>query len=177
MPYACSVRHPSAEIASSAFVPDDVQVWHGVQIRERVIVGFGTILGKNVYVDFGVVIGNNCKIQNNVSIYHGVVLGNGVFVGPHVTFTNDPYPRAVNPDGSLRGAEDWTVIPTAVNEGASIGAGAVILPGIVIGEWAMVGAGAVVTENVPAYGLVVGNPAHVIGWVDRRGQRITGPPP
>ncbi|MEM3433520.1 MAG: acyltransferase, partial [Candidatus Methanomethyliaceae archaeon] len=123
------------------------------------------ILGKGVYIDVGVTIGNNVKIQNYVSVYHGVIIEDGVFIGPHVCFTNDLLPRAINPDGSLKTGNDWTVTGTLVRRGASIGANSTIRCGVTIGEWAMVGAGSVVTQDVPPYGLVYGNPARLHGFV------------
>jgi acetyltransferase-like isoleucine patch superfamily enzyme len=96
-----------------------------------------------------------------------------VFVGPHATFTNDKTPRAVTPDGEVATDEDWTVVPTLVREGAAIGAGAVVVPGITIGRWAMIAAGAVVTRDVPDHGLVMGNPARLRGYVCACGRRLS----
>jgi acetyltransferase-like isoleucine patch superfamily enzyme len=125
-----------------------------------------------VYVDTGVQIGNRAKIQNNVSLFAGVTIEDGVFLGPHVCFTNDLVPRAINPDGSIKGAEDWHIDSTLVKKGAAIGANSTIVCGVTIGEWAMVGAGSVVTKSVPAYALVYGCPARVMGWVTPRGERV-----
>jgi UDP-2-acetamido-3-amino-2,3-dideoxy-glucuronate N-acetyltransferase len=157
--------HPTADVAPDATIGDGTRVWHHAQVRERARIGAECILGKNVYVDAGVAIGDRCKIQNNASIFHGVTIEDGVFIGPHAVFANDRYPRAVNPDGSLKTDDDWTVEPTLVREGASIGAAAVVLPGVTIGKWAMVAAGAVVTASVPDHAIVRGNPAAVAGWV------------
>ena len=99
-------------------------------------------------------------------IPHGVTLEDGVFVGPSVSFTNDKYPRSINPDGTLKSSEDWDVSETVVKYGASIGANATILCGVILGEWCMVAAGAVVTKDVPAYTLVAGNPARIVGPVN-----------
>ena len=103
---------------------------------------------------------------------HGVTLEDGVFVGPSVVFSNDKYPRSVTPDGVLKSADDWTMVPTLVREGASLGAGCVIVCGVTIGEWAMVGAGAVVTKDVPDYALVMGCPAKIVGEVDKTGKVV-----
>jgi len=130
------------------------------------------VLGKGAYVDFDVRIGDNVKIQNRASIYHGVTLENGVFVGPHVVFTNDKLPRAINPDGSLKSEDDWELGRILVEEGASIGAGAIIVTDVTVGRFAMVGAGAVVTKDVPDYGLVYGNPARLAGYVCENGHRM-----
>jgi len=142
------------------------------QVREEAFIGRNCILSKGVYIDAGVHIGNNVKIQNGISIYHGVTLEDGVFCGPHCVFTNDRQPRAINPDGSLKGMEDWVVSETLVKTGASIGAHATIICGITIGRWAMIGAGAVVTRNVLDYGLAYGNPARLHGFVCPCGEKL-----
>ena len=98
-------------------------------------------IGKGVYIDTDVVIGDKVKIQNRASLYRGVTVEDGVFIGPHVVFTNDRYPRAITPDGRLQTDDDWQPEPTLVRHGASIGAGSVIISGVTIGRWAMVGAG------------------------------------
>src|SRR6478672_11524154 len=121
----------------------------------------------------GVVLGDRVKIQNAALVYHGVTVGNGVFIGPGAILTNDRNPRAVTATGDLASADDWTVTPIHLGDGASIGAGAVIVAGSDVGPYAMVGAGAVVTHPVPGYALVVGNPAHRIGWVCACGARLT----
>ena len=157
--------HPTADVSPDAALGRGTKVWHQAQVREGAVIGQNCILAKGVYVDFGVRIGDNVKIQNGSSVYHGVTLEDGVFVGPHVVFTNDVLPRAVNPDGSLKSDADWEVAATLVREGASIGAGTVVVAGVTIGRWALVGAGAIVTRDVPDYGLVYGNPARLRGFV------------
>ena len=157
--------HPTADVSERARLGDGSSVWHQAQIREDASIGDNCIIGKGVYVDIGVSIGNNVKIQNYVSVYNGVSLEDGVFVGPHVCFTNDIRPRAINPDGSLKAANDWIVSKTLVKRGAALGANSTIRSGITIGEWAMVGSGSVVTRDVPAHGLVYGNPARLHGFV------------
>jgi UDP-2-acetamido-3-amino-2,3-dideoxy-glucuronate N-acetyltransferase len=164
--------HPTADVSPQAQIGEGTSIWHQAQVREDAKIGSGCILGKGVYVDFGVRIGSNVKVQNYVSIYHGVVIEDGVFVGPHVCFTNDNRPRAVNPDGRLKGGEDWEVGHILIKQGAALGANATVLPKVIVGEWAMVGAGAVVTKNVPPYGLVVGNPARLVGFVCPCGARL-----
>ena len=166
------MRHPTAEVSEKAKIGKNTAIWHHAHIREKAEIGNNCIIGKNVYVDFGVKIGNNVKIQNNSSLYHGVKIENGVFIGPHVCLTNDKTPRAINTDGSLKGNSDWKVSEILVKEGASIGAGVVILPGVKIGRYAMVGAGSVVTKDVPDYGLVYGNPAQLKGNVCKCGCRV-----
>jgi acetyltransferase-like isoleucine patch superfamily enzyme len=158
------VIHPTAEVESGAVIGPHTRVWHFAHIRSGAVVGDNCNIGYNVYVDSGAVVGNNVKLQNRVSIYRGVTLEDGVFVGPHVTFTNDKYPRAITPEGAPISDDDWTPVETLIKYGASIGAGAVILPGLTIGRWAMVAAGARVTRDVPDYGLVVGSPARLVGY-------------
>ncbi|MBI4934158.1 MAG: N-acetyltransferase [Actinobacteria bacterium] len=157
--------HPSANVSSQALIGDGTKIWHEAQVREGATIGTSCILGKGVYVDSGVRIGSNVKIQNRVSVYHGVTIDDGVFVGPHVCFTNDKLPRAITPDGRLKRDDDWIVGNTVVKRGASLGAHSVILPDVTIGEFAMVGCGSVVTRDVPGFGLVVGNPARLVGFV------------
>jgi UDP-2-acetamido-3-amino-2,3-dideoxy-glucuronate N-acetyltransferase len=159
--------HPTAEVSSEASVGCGTRIWRQVHVREHAMIGEHCNIGKGVYVDAHVRIGSNVKIQNNASVFEGVTLEEGVFVGPHVCFTNDLFPRAITPDGKLKSAEDWTITPTLVKYGASLGAGSVIRCGVTIGEFALVGAGAVVTRDVPAYALVLGNPARQRGYVCR----------
>jgi acetyltransferase-like isoleucine patch superfamily enzyme len=164
--------HPTADVSPTARIGDGAQIWHQAQVREGASIGRGCIVGKGAYVDFDVTIGDHCKLQNGVFIYHGATLDDGVFVGPGAILTNDRQPRAINPDGSLKGADDWQVGPIAVGYGASIGAGCIVLPGVTIGRFAMTGAGAVVTRDVPAHGLVVGAPARLVGYVCSCGGRL-----
>ncbi len=172
-----SVRiHPTADVSDGAKIGAGTSIWHQCQVREDVHIGSNCILGKGVYVDFGVKIGDNVKVQNYVSIYHGVEIEDGVFVGPHVCFTNDNLPRAINPDGSPKANDDWVLGRILVKRGAALGANSTILPNVVIGEWALVGSGAVVTKDVPAHGLVAGNPARLIGFVCACGQRLEAGP-
>ncbi len=156
--------HDTAEVADGAIIGEGTKIWMHVQVREGARIGRECILGKGAYVDADVTLGDRCKIQNRASLFKGVSLEDGVFVGPHVVFANDTFPRAINPDGTLKSDDDWTVTPTHVGRGASVGAGAIILPGITIGAWALVAAGAVVTADVPAHGIVKGNPARMAGW-------------
>jgi len=165
--------HPTAEVSARAVIGPGTHIWHQAQVREGVHMGANCIVGKGAYIDFGVTIGDNVKIQNGVYVYHGVTVEEGVFLGPGVILTNDKLPRAINPDGTLKGDADWEVSPILIRHGASIGAGAVILPGVTVGEFAMVGAGAVVTHDVPAHGLVYGNPARLHGYVCRCGRPLT----
>jgi acetyltransferase-like isoleucine patch superfamily enzyme len=164
--------HPTAQVSPAAQIGEGTSIWNQAQVREGVVIGKNCILSKDVYVDFGVHIGDNVKVQNGVSIYHGVEIEDGVFVGPNVCFTNDKYPRAINPDGSLKGGADWQVSETRIGYGVALGARSVILPGIEVHRWAMVAAGAVVTHDVPPYGLVIGHPARLKGFVCPCGVRL-----
>jgi UDP-2-acetamido-3-amino-2,3-dideoxy-glucuronate N-acetyltransferase len=157
--------HPSAFVSDSAELGPGTKVWHLAQVREGARIGAECILGKGAYVGEGVHIGSQVKIQNGASIFPGTTIEDGVFVGPHVCFTNDRYPRAINADGSLKSADDWEVGRILVRSGASIGAGAVLVAGITVGRWALVGAGSVVVRDVPDHGLVAGNPAVQLGYV------------
>jgi len=164
--------HKSADVSKDAKIGSGTSIWNNSQVREEAEIGENCILGKNVYIDREVKIGKNCKIQNNVSIYHGVVIEDGVFLGPHVCFTNDKNPRAINPDGSIKGEADWKVSKILVRYGAAIGANVTILPGVTIGKWALVGAGSVVTRDVADYGIVVGNPAKLVGYANEKGEKV-----
>ncbi len=157
--------HSTAEVSIQATIGDGTSIWHQSQIREGAIIGKNCILGKGVYVDTGVKIGDRVKIQNYVSIFHGVTIEDGVFIGPHVCFTNDLRPRAINPDGSLKDTDDWILTPTYVRRGAALGANSTVVCGVNIGCWAMIGAGSVVTKDIPDYGLALGNPARLKGFV------------
>jgi len=167
---ASNLIHPHAIVESGAEIGENTRVWHFAHIRQGAVVGPDCIIGKGVFIDQGVVVGRSVKIQNNASIYHGVEIRDGVFIGPHVCFTNDLFPRAVNPDMTPKAASDWTVTKTIVDEGASIGANATIVAGSQIGAWALVAAGSVVTRSVPPYALVRGNPARIVGIISPSGE-------
>lgn len=164
--------HPTADISPNARLGNNVKIWHHVQVREQAAIGDNCILGKNVYIDKEVIIGSDCKIQNNCSIYRGTKIEKGVFIGPHCILTNDKVPRAINQDGTLKQDTDWEPGKIRTKEGASLGAGVVILPGVTIGRFAIVGAGSVVTKEVPDFGLVYGSPARLQGFVCYCGKRL-----
>src|SRR3990167_8869259 len=164
--------HRTAEISEDAQIGDGTKIWHHAQIREGAKLGQNCIVGKNVYIDFDVSIGNNVKIQNNACLYHGLEVEDGVFIGPGVIFTNDKIPRAINPNGDLKQEQDWNSSKIKVRYGASIGAGAIILPNVTIGKFAMIGSGSVITKDVPAYVLTIGNPGKLVGKVNESGEKV-----
>ena len=164
--------HKTADVSEESTIGEGSCVWNWAQVREGVSIGQRCAIGKGVYIDSHVLIGNDVKIQNNASIFHGVTIEDGVFVGPHVCFTNDLYPRAINSDLSRKEPSDWMITPTRVCFGAAIGANSTIRCGVTIGKWAMIGAGSVVTEDVPDYGLLYGVPARLNGYVCECGMRI-----
>lgn len=156
-------------ITADVQLGEDVVIYHPELVNlYGCKIGDGCKIGAFVEIRKQVKIGRNVKIQAFAFIPEGVAIEDGAFIGPHVCFTNDRYPRAVNPDGSLMEADDWEVGLTLVKRGASIGANATVLCGTTIGEYAMVGAGAVVIRDVPAYAIVAGVPAQVIGNVRDR---------
>jgi UDP-2-acetamido-3-amino-2,3-dideoxy-glucuronate N-acetyltransferase len=165
--------HSTAEVDPTASLGAGCKVWRQAHIREQARLGPGCIIGAAVYIGADVRLGANCKVQNQALLYEGVELDDGVFVGPQVCFTNDYLPRAVNPDLSLKSADDWHVGRTRVHEGASIGAQSVVVTGVTIGRWALVGAGTIVTRDVPDHALVFGNPGRVRGWVCRCARRVS----
>lgn len=169
---------PSARVHATADLEDDVRVgpgtsiWHRAQVRTGARIGRDCVIGRDAFIDEGVTLGDRVKIQNGALVYHGVTVGDGVFIGPGAILTNDRHPRAVTSTGDLARAADWIVSPIHLADGASIGAGAIVVAGCDVGRFAMVGAGAVVTREVPAHALVAGNPARVIGWVCACGRRL-----
>jgi acetyltransferase-like isoleucine patch superfamily enzyme len=165
--------HPTADVSSKSQIGTGTQIWHQAQVREGSCLGSECIVGKGTYVDFDVEIGNRVKIQNYALIYHGATIEDGVFIGPRACLVNDKVPRAITAGGTLKSAADWQVGHITVRYGASVGAGAIVLPGVTVGRFAMIGAGAVVTKDVPAFGLVVGQPARLAGYVCCCGQRLS----
>ena len=164
--------HPSADIEDGVTIGAGSSVWQRAQVRSGARIGAECVIGRDAFIDLGVELGDRVKVQNGALVYHGVTVADGVFIGPGAILTNDRYPRAITPDGKLAKADDWTVTPTRLEHGSSIGAGAVVVAGCDVGQFAMVGAGAVVTRAVPGHALVAGSPAKRIGWVCACGDRL-----
>ena len=160
--------HETACIDPGARVGAGTKIWHFSHVMPKAKIGRNCSLGQNVYVANNVVIGDGCKIQNNVSLYEGVILEDFVFCGPSMVFTNIKTPRCEFPRNT---SDDYHT--TVIKRGASIGANATIVCGITLNEYAFVAAGAVVTKDVPAYGLVAGVPASLIGWMSAYGDVLT----
>jgi UDP-2-acetamido-3-amino-2,3-dideoxy-glucuronate N-acetyltransferase len=164
---------PGADVDPRARLGPGVSVWHLAQIREDAEIGADCIIGRGAYIGAGVRLGQRCKVQNHALIYEPALLDDGVFVGPAAVFTNDRYPRAVTPEGSIKSAGDWEQVGVTVRCGASIGARAVCVAPVTVGSWAVVAAGAVVVKDVPDFALVAGVPARFVRWVGRTGIALT----
>jgi UDP-2-acetamido-3-amino-2,3-dideoxy-glucuronate N-acetyltransferase len=165
--------HPTA-IVETPQVGDGTRVWAYTHVMNGAVIGMNCNIGEHCFIEAGVSVGSHVTIKNGNMLWEGVHLEDGVFLGPRVAFTNDLYPRSPRlPQASKRYADRGWLKPTFIGQGASLGAGAVILPGIAIGEFSMVGAGATVTRNVPPYGLVMGSPARLRGWVCQCGLPLT----
>jgi UDP-2-acetamido-3-amino-2,3-dideoxy-glucuronate N-acetyltransferase len=164
-------RFPGALIHVSSYVDDGAvigrgtKIWHFCHVLAGTIIGENCSIGQNVMIGPRVKVGNGCKIQNNVSLYDGVALSDNVFCGPSCVFTNVNNPRA-----SVSRKDEFRATP--IGRGASIGANATIVCGHSLGEYCFIGAGSVVTKDVPAFALMVGNPARRMGWMSRAGERL-----
>jgi len=158
--------HPSAIVDAGATIGNGTKIWHFCHIMPKAMLGENCNLGQNVFVADDVVLGNNVKIQNNVSIYTGIICEDDVFLGPSMVFTN-----VINPRSAVKRHSQY--LQTRVGKGATIGANATIVCGHNIGAFAFVGAGAVVTKEIPAYALVIGNPAKQAGWMSEYGHRLS----
>ncbi len=162
----------SADVSPLATIGNESSIWHLAQVREGAILGKNCNIGRGAYIGPDVVLGDNCKVQNYALVYEPASLADGVFIGPAAVLTNDLFPRAINPNGTRKGNDDWEAVAVTIGQGASIGARAVCIAPVHIGAWAMVAAGAVVNRDVPAHALVVGVPARQIGWVGTAGHRL-----
>ena len=160
--------HPTAIVDDGAQIGEDTFIWHWAHICGGATIGKRVTLGQNVFVGNNATIGDRCKIQNNVSVYENVFLEEGVFCGPSVVFTN-----VYNPRSLIERKNEYKT--TIVKKGATLGANSTILCGLTIGKFAFVGAGTLVNKDVPAYALMVGNPAKQIGWMSAYGERINLP--
>ena len=157
--------HPTAIIDENCLIGSGTKIWHFSHVMSNCVIGENCNLGQNVVVSPQVTLGNNVKVQNNVSIYTGVICEDDVFLGPSMVFTN-----VINPRSAIARKNEYK--KTLVKKGASIGANATIVCGNSIGEYAFIGAGAVVTKEVPAYALVIGNPAKQTGWISEFGHKL-----
>ena len=159
-------------------IAPDVRLGEGVRIHAFVnlygcAIGAGTNIGAFVEIQKGVSIGKNCKISSHTFICEGVSIADNVFIGHNVTFINDRFPEAVNDDGTLQSEVDWTVVPTKIEEGASIGSSVTIMCGIIIGKRSLIGAGSVITRNIPPLEIWAGNPARFLRKVENSGSPIS----
>jgi UDP-2-acetamido-3-amino-2,3-dideoxy-glucuronate N-acetyltransferase len=157
--------HPTAIIDEGCNIGSGTKIWHFAHVMPNCTLGENCNLGQNVVISPQVVLGNNVKVQNNVSIYTGVICDDDVFLGPSMVFTN-----VINPRSAVNRRDQY--LKTHVGRGASIGANATIVCGHDIGEYAFIGAGAVVTKTVPAFALVIGNPARQTGWMSTFGHKL-----
>ena len=158
-------KHESAYVDEGCVIGAGTKIWHFSHIMSNCVIGECCNIGQNVVVSPDVKLGRNVKIQNNVSVYTGVICEDDVFLGPSMVFTN-----VINPRSAVARKNEYR--PTILRRGASVGANATIVCGNEIGEYALIGAGSVITKPVPAYALVVGNPARQIGWVSEYGHRL-----
>ncbi|MBM0256502.1 N-acetyltransferase [Micromonospora sp. 4G55] len=161
----------SAEVAPTARIGARTRIWHQAQVTGDVRIGADCVLGKGVYVSSAAQIGDRVKIQNGCGVF-GAVLEDGVMLAPGVYLLEDPAPRAVAANGQLKGWQDWRREPVTVRHGATIGANAVVAPGVTVGRYAMVAIAAAVHRDVPEHGLVAGNPARQVGRVCQCGHRL-----
>ena len=157
--------HESSYVDDPCEIGAGTKIWHFSHIMKDSIIGERCNIGQNVVISPGVILGNNVKIQNNVSVYTGVICEDDVFLGPSCVFTN-----VINPRSFIERKEEYR--KTIVGKGASIGANATVVCGQHIGKYAFIGAGSVVTKDVPDYALVVGNPARVVGYVCKCGDKL-----
>ena len=157
--------HPSAIVDAGCEIGAGTKIWHFSHVMQDCKIGENCNLGQNVVVSPQVILGRNVKVQNNVSIYTGVICDDDVFLGPSMVFTN-----VINPRSAVNRKSEY--LKTHVGKGATIGANSTIVCGHDIGEYAFIGAGAVVTKTVPAYALVIGNPARQTGWMSEYGHKL-----
>jgi len=157
--------HETAVIDEGCEIGEGTKIWHFSHIMPNCVLGNKCNIGQNVVISPEVILGSNVKVQNNVSIYEGVTCEDDVFLGPSMVFTN-----VINPRSHVSRKHEYKA--TLVRQGASIGANATIVCGVTLGKYAFVGAGSVVTKDVPDYGLVIGNPARLTGWMSQHGEKL-----
>ena len=155
--------HPLSDCQNTN-IPESTNIWQYCVVLPGAQIGENVNICSHCFIENDVKIGNNVTIKCGVQIWDGIELEDNVMIGSNVTFTNDMYPRSFN--------TEWRITETLVKKGASIGANATIRCGITIGEYGTVGSGSIVTKDVRPYALVVGNPAHQIGWVCRCGFKL-----
>ena len=156
--------HALADVKSKQ-IGKDTRVWQFAVIMDDVVIGENCNINCHTFIESGVRIGDNVTVKSGVYLWTGITLQSNVFIGPNVTFTNDKYPRSKQYPQEFQN--------TLVEQGASIGAGAIVLGGSTIGKYALVAAGAVVTKSVPTHAMVMGNPAKIVAWVDTEGNKLT----
>ena len=159
-------KHESAYVDEGCTIGAGTKIWHFSHIMSGCTIGGQCNIGQNVVISPDVVLGRNCKIQNNVSVYTGVCCEDDVFLVSSMVFTN-----VINPRSHVSRKSEYR--PTLIKRGASVGANATIVCGHTLGEYCLIGAGSVVTKDVPAYALMVGNPARRVGWVSRYGEKLS----
>lgn len=157
--------HESSYVDEGCVIGKGTKIWHFSHVMSGCQIGEDCNIGQNVVVSPSVVLGRNCKVQNNVSIYTGVRCGDDVFLGPSMVFTN-----VINPRSAVSRKDEYK--DTLIGRGASVGANATIVCGNTLGAYCLIGAGSVVTKDVPAFALMVGNPARRVGWVSRHGEKL-----
>jgi len=157
--------HETAIVEDGVSIGEGTKIWHWVHVISGAVIGKSCVLGQNVFVGAKAKLGNNVRVQNNVSIYDEVILEDDTFCGPSMVFTN-----VINPRSHVNRKDEYK--KTFVRQGASLGANCTIVCGNEIGEYAFVGAGSVITKPIPAFALVVGNPAKQIGWVSKSGIKL-----
>jgi len=164
--------HPTALVETDQ-IGEDTRIWAYTHVLKGVVIGSNCNIGDHCFLEPGAKVGDRVTIKTGNMLFEGIELEDGVFVGPHVFFTNDLFPRSPRlPEAAKRYVDHSWFSPTLIKHGASLGAASIILAGTVIGAYATIGAGAVVTKDVPPYSLIIGNPGKRIGWVCQCGLRL-----